>query len=310
MQDGEKRSHFEVSDLKMYRSQPLSITKSGIFQFIEPSGDDYVENYEKIAAYHLDSLDQNGTNPFIGEAVWDSIDDATLEILKTIMGPGDTILDAGVGLGALLRNFPDHARYGVDVSQQYLERIADRGIGLALAKLENLPYKDETFDVVISTDVLEHVIDFHAASREIVRVLKPGGHLVMRVPLEEDMEVYYNYTDFKYVHLRRFDLWTLRIQFERILGLHYVSHKPVRPVYRGIGTARVRPTDRGGDLRRIVQKLPANFHGKEELEKFSYLTPDLLNHVMNAVAGDADIFPELTEIIANDLEINVVFRKA
>jgi len=46
-----------------------------------------------------------------------------------------------------------------------------------------LTYADESFDLVLSSDTLEHVPDFHAALREVRRVLKPGGRFLFTVPI-------------------------------------------------------------------------------------------------------------------------------
>lgn len=48
--------------------------------------------------------------------------------------------------------------------------------------LRRLSFEDESFDLVLSSDVLEHVPDPYAAHREIRRVLRPGGHHVFTVP--------------------------------------------------------------------------------------------------------------------------------
>jgi SAM-dependent methyltransferase len=50
------------------------------------------------------------------------------------------------------------------------------------ADFQNLHYGDETFDVVIASDVFEHVRDDGAGYREIFRTLKPGGRLILTVP--------------------------------------------------------------------------------------------------------------------------------
>jgi SAM-dependent methyltransferase len=47
---------------------------------------------------------------------------------------------------------------------------------------ESLPFEDEKFDLVLSHEVLEHVADDRRCLEEIVRVLKPGGRLVLFVP--------------------------------------------------------------------------------------------------------------------------------
>lgn len=55
--------------------------------------------------------------------------------------------------------------------------------GIRCEDLSRLTYGDEQFDLVISFDVLEHVPDYHAALREMARVLKPGGRLLMTAPI-------------------------------------------------------------------------------------------------------------------------------
>jgi SAM-dependent methyltransferase len=47
---------------------------------------------------------------------------------------------------------------------------------------ESLPFENESFDVVLSTQVFEHLVDPAAAMKEAVRVLKRGGRLILTVP--------------------------------------------------------------------------------------------------------------------------------
>jgi SAM-dependent methyltransferase len=290
-----------------FNRRPLRVI-SGIPVFA--LSDSYIQNYDAIARDHLTSLDTDGVNPFMSEQDWTSMEDATASLIRQRLHPGDRLLDAGVGLGRLLSRFPEHERHGVDIALGYLDRTKKHGIHVALAKLEDLPYPDAAFDVVIATDVLEHVLDLHRVCQQLIRVLKPGGHLVIRVPFEEDLKSYYDYRDYDLVHVRRFDLWSLRIQFERVFGMEYVTHETVLPTWRGLSTMRVAPTNDGEAVRNILAQLPDDMKSVRELKQFSYLEPQDLHSFMNALAGShPDLFKQLEAVLANELEINIVFRK-
>jgi len=57
--------------------------------------------------------------------------------------------------------------------------------------IQDLPFEDAEFDVVLCNHVLEHVPDDHKAISEIYRVLKPGGFAIMQVPTDYSMEKTY-----------------------------------------------------------------------------------------------------------------------
>lgn len=98
-----------------------------------------------------------------------------------------TTLDAGCGTGFNLTGFGPRA-IGVDASERALELCRARGLdNTRLASVEALPFEVETFDRVFSLDVLSDagVRDDALAVRELARVLRPGGYLVVRVPALE-----------------------------------------------------------------------------------------------------------------------------
>jgi predicted SAM-dependent methyltransferase len=59
------------------------------------------------------------------------------------------------------------------------------------ADITNMPFKDNSFDVVLCNHVLEHIIDDDRAMREIHRMLKPGGWAILQVPIDYDMKETY-----------------------------------------------------------------------------------------------------------------------
>ena len=97
---------------------------------------------------------------------------------------GRRILDVGCGIGTYVRRFRDFTSdaYGVDIDPEKV-RDASRFLpNIQVAPAENLPFPDESFDVVFLHEVLEHVGDDRLAILEAARVLRPGGQVVIFVP--------------------------------------------------------------------------------------------------------------------------------
>lgn len=175
----------------------------------------YIENYERIAADHLEHYERTGENPWIPEGLWVTWENATVALIEKY-APDGSMLDCGVGMGRLLSRFPDRERYGVDIAGAYLEHAAGQGIQTSLSPIEALPFPDRAFDAVICTDVLEHVLDPHPCVAEMLRVLGPAGYLFVRTPHAEDISHYQSEAfPYDYGHLRSFDESAHRELFER-----------------------------------------------------------------------------------------------
>ncbi len=97
---------------------------------------------------------------------------------------GARLLDVGCGLGAYVRRFRDFSDdvHGVDVDPERVAEASRTLPNIRQAPAEALPYPDDSFDMVLLHEVLEHVSDDRAALREAWRVLVPGGRVVVFVP--------------------------------------------------------------------------------------------------------------------------------
>lgn len=208
----------------------------------------YRENYDQIARDHLTHWRATGVNPWQSPEHVEAVHGATAALVHAYSQPGDAVLDAGCAMGDLMLRIHDRALLGCDFNTDYLQVARDRGLNVAWAELEDLPYAPETFDLIVMTDVLEHVLDEKVVIREALRVLRPGGVLVTRSPDSEDLTPYLDGA-YRFVHLRRFDEPSLRLLFDRIFDCEVLecprvtSHAFVAGDGKGIADADVSFTE-------------------------------------------------------------------
>jgi len=210
-------------DNDIYRLPPVDC-KDGIPVFSLPGS--YVENYQDIARSQIETFNRSGGNPFV-PVDWDPVEESTRILIRKYARPGDRILDVGAGVGALLAPFTDLERHGMDISIELLKMARDKGLEVCYAMIEDMPYREGLFDLVVCCDVLEHVFDLNLCCARILSVLKPGGHLIVRVPYREDLSAYAeDKSTYALTHLRNFDQNSLRLLFEKIMGCRYLEWTP------------------------------------------------------------------------------------
>jgi len=88
----------------------------------------------------------------------------------------------GIGLEKLKNRFPEKFIFGIDLEKENVEICKRFGLDVILSDVYNLPLVDNSIDLCISIDMLEHLKRPSDAIREINRVLKKGGRLIMTIP--------------------------------------------------------------------------------------------------------------------------------
>lgn len=101
----------------------------------------------------------------------------------------DKLLDIGYGSGVFFPHLSRHARelYGVDIHDKPEEvtdalKKHDLDATLVSASVSETPFDDNMFDCAVAVSSMEYVVEIEQACQELVRILKPGGSLILVTP--------------------------------------------------------------------------------------------------------------------------------
>lgn len=167
------------------------------------------------------------------------------------------VLEIGVGLGADHQSFAENGArlHGIDLTERAIEhtgrRLALFGLksSLQVADCEDLPFADDSFDLVYSWGVIHHSPDTPKAAREILRVLRPGGRFAVMI--------YHRYSFVGYMLWLRYalargrPLTGLDAIYSRYLespGTKAYTLEQARALFEGAGEVRARTVLTHGDL--------------------------------------------------------------
>ena len=167
---------------------------------------------------------------------------ARREILRSVIGtvlppsPGTTIVDVGCGTGANLASLAnDYRCVGIDTSQEAIRLAARRfpDVGFICGEASRLSSVIAEADLVMLTDVLEHVCDDFQLFSELLAVASPGTYFLVTVPADASL---WSEHDRAFGHYRRYDRARLESVWQ---GL------PVRPVFVSYFNTRLFPIVKG-----------------------------------------------------------------
>jgi SAM-dependent methyltransferase len=200
-----------------------------------------------------------------------------LQLLDRYVGndrtAGRRILDVGCGTGTMLTHLAAYGHVqGIDVDEEAVGYCRDRGLtDVRLGAAESLPFDDASFDVVTALDVVEHLDDDVAALREMNRVLRRGGHLLITVPAHRFL---WGDQDEVNLHKRRYVAGEVRDRLSAAgFEVRRLTHINVY-LFAPIAAARL--------ARRVQRRLLPKTTVRSD---FSYPAPRPLNFVLSGIFG-------------------------
>jgi SAM-dependent methyltransferase len=115
----------------------------------------------------------------------------TREVLRRVRR-GDTVVDVGCASGLVLDRVDEAVpirRVGFDLARYGVHERSTRPDAplLAQAVVEAIPLRDSMADVVVFSEVIEHLVDAYAGLREVSRICRPGGHVILTTNNSSEM---------------------------------------------------------------------------------------------------------------------------
>ncbi len=144
------------------------------------------EQFKKITLREFDKAAEkfDDNDPSVYNMCRKDYPDVLAEVMKE---PFSDLLDAGCGTGAMLgmfkKDFPDKNYTGIDLSKKMIETAKRKkldGVHFVAGDCENLPFSENSFDVVTCSMSFHHYPNPENFFRSLHRVLRPGGRLILR----------------------------------------------------------------------------------------------------------------------------------
>jgi SAM-dependent methyltransferase len=198
-----------------------------------------------------------------------------LQVLDQYVGRDGArrILDVGCGTGTMLTHLAAFGKVqGVDIDEEAVGYCRERGlVDVSMGEASDLPFPQDSFDLVTALDVIEHLDDDASALREMGRVLRPRGHLLVTVPAHRFM---WGDQDEVNMHKRRYVASELRDRLTStgydVLRISYINAFMFPP----IATIRL--------LRRLQHRLRPTTAAKSD---FRFPAPRPLNYLLALLFG-------------------------
>ena len=172
---------------------------------------DYVRQYEQLYRAHW---------------WWRAREELVLDVLRALDLPGHAeILDVGCGDGWLFGRLERFGSVrGIEVNRELLDPDGPHRDRIHTQPLGHGDYRGWRFDLITALDVIEHIEDAEGAIAQMVRMLRPGGYLLLTIPALMSL---WSHHDEINDHYHRYDAHGIRRLLGRrvcVLQIRYLFH--------------------------------------------------------------------------------------
>jgi SAM-dependent methyltransferase len=157
----------------------------GILDYMGNISSEFFDDLERIATEERDGIKGRDNIRLELEVLKNCLEIVLPNVLPNLNA---SVIDIGGGNGFLLGHLKYENRVLCDSSFVKLQQVSPDILKIR-ADAEQMPIKSGMFDLALCTDIFEHVKDEKALSREITRLLKPGGILFLSVPWKQNLDV-------------------------------------------------------------------------------------------------------------------------
>lgn len=149
----------------------------------------------------------------------------TLEKLIETSSEKVKVLDMGCGKGRYLANLtedcPNACYYASDLSLSVMEYLNADNVEKKKGSLTDIPFEDDCFDMAYTCEALEHAVDIESAVRELCRVVRPGGKVVIIDKNKEKLG---------YFEIEEWEQWFDEIQLKNELLKYCMEAKVIKNI--------------------------------------------------------------------------------
>lgn len=191
-----------------------------IYNRLSPDEIERLINYynEEYAPSNLSSTDKIGDRPGSNNLFTHRRYAKLYSLVSSYVNKDSKVLDVGCAMGGFLgylhkQGLPN--LYGIDLIEDYVSYAKKKGdYNIKLGSAESIPFDDNSFDLLVMDQVLEHLVEPIKAFREAKRVLVEGGLLYIAVPDASRYDEMYFFDFYWFImkeHIQHFDVDHLKL---------------------------------------------------------------------------------------------------